>query len=91
MVLSGYMPGSRIVELYGSYIFSFLRIHHTVLHSGLSTYIPTNSARRVPFYPCPLQHLLLVDVLKMAILMGLKQYLIIKNKIPVHLRVKRFS
>ena len=69
MVSSEYMSSSGIVGSYGSFIPSFLRDFHTVLHSGCYQFVFPP--------PYPLQHLLFVDFLMMAILTSVRWYLIV--------------
>ena len=68
LVSLGYMASSGITGWYDSSVSSFLRYLHSSLHSDCNSLHSHQQCKKIPFSPHPLQPLLFVDFLMMAIL-----------------------
>ena len=72
-----YISRNGVTESKGRSFFNYLRYLHTAFHRGCTSLHPQQQCKRVPLPPHPCQHLLFADLLMIAILIGMRWYLIV--------------
>ena len=70
-------PGVGLLDYVVVLLLVFLRNHHTVLHNGCANLHSLQEYRCILFSSHPLQNLLFVNFLMIAILTGIKGFLIV--------------
>ena len=73
----GYIPRNGIIGSKGRSVFNFLRYFYTAFHNGCTSLHSHQQCKSFPLSPHPHQHLVFVELLMMAILTGVRRYLIV--------------